>query len=93
MAEKRFHIKTPGQLREMEQFVKRGSLTALISVWNAAINKKGSSPWDNAIFAVFDGNSRKAYIGRRLGDGDAIINYDLKYNPALKWCKEHLSTP
>lgn len=90
MAQKRFHIATPGQLRELSQFLKTGSVDCLASVWNAALNKKGSSPWDHSIYAIFRGDTRKAFIGREFGAGTVTINYDLKYNPALKWCKENL---
>lgn len=87
---KRFLIKTPEQLTNLGAFLKDGDVTNLVKVWTVKLRKDGVSPWDGKVFALFcSDNGRKAYIGRKCGAG-CTINYSLKYNPALKWCEEHL---
>lgn len=87
---KRYHVETPDQLKELNGFTKQGSAENLVKMWNVALRKDGKSPWDKSIFAVFDtSNGRKAYIGRKLGEG-MTVNVSLKYNPALKYCEDHL---
>lgn len=89
---KRFHVKTPDQLREFEPYIKTGNVERIASVWNAKLRKDGKSPWDNAIYAVFAqaGRSRKASIMRSGTDGNMLVVAELKYNPALEWCRENL---
>ena len=87
---KQYHIASPDQLKELNAFAKTGSAAALAAVWSTKLRKDGSSPWDQSIFAIFETeNGRKAYIGRKSGAG-MTANTSLKYNPALKWCEEHL---
>lgn len=87
---KQYHIETPEQLKEINAFAKSGSAAQMAAVWSAKLRKDGVSPWDKAIFAVFTTeNRRKAFIGRKVGAG-MTINTELKYNPALKYCEEHL---
>ena len=88
--DKRYHIKSPEQLKELGAFLKEGDITNLVKVWTVKLRKDGVSPWDNAVFALFKTeHGRKAYICRKSGAG-YLLNYSLKYNPALKWCEEHL---
>lgn len=87
---KQYHIKTPEQLKQLNEYAKEGSAASLASVWSTKVRKDGKSPWDNAIFAIFEtDNGRKAWIGRKAGAG-MTVNTSLKYNPALKWCEENL---
>ena len=87
---KRYHVETPDQLKELNGFAKQGSAENLVKMWNVALRKDGKAPWDKSIFAVFDtSRGRKAYIGRKLGEG-MTVNVSLKYNPALKYCEDHL---
>lgn len=87
---KRYHIKTPEQLIELSSYSKDGDVTNFAKVWTIKLRKDGTSPWDHAVFAVFDtSNGRKAFIGRKSGVG-MQINAALKYNPALHWCEKNL---
>lgn len=87
---KKYHIATPEQLKELNTFAKEGSAAPMATVWSTKLRKDGSSPWDNAIFAIFEtDNGRKAWIGRKVGEG-MTVNTSLKYNPALKWCEDNL---
>ena len=87
---KKYHIATPEQLKELNTFAKEGSAAPMATVWSAKLRKDGTSPWDNAIFAVFKTDrGRKAWIGRKVGEG-MTVNTSLKYNPALKWCEDNL---
>lgn len=87
---KQYHIKTPEQLIELNRFAKDGNAASMAAVWNVKLRKDGVSPWDNAIFAIFEtDNRRKAWIGRKSGAG-MLVNASLKYNQALKYCEENL---
>lgn len=87
---KQYHIETPEQLKELNKFAKDGSAASMAAVWSTKLRKDGKSPWDNAIFAIFEtDNGRKAWIGRKSGAG-MTVNTSLKYNPALKWCEQNL---
>lgn len=87
---KRYHVKTPEQLIELNAFSKDGSAENIAKVWTIKLRKDGTSPWDNAIFAIFDtSNGRKAFIGRKSGAA-MLVNVSLKYNPALQWCEKNL---
>ena len=88
--EKQYHIKTPEQLKEINQFAKEGSALNLAKIWTVKLRRDGASPWDGKVFALFSTErGRKAYIVRQSGAG-MTINVSLKYNPALKWCEENL---
>ena len=93
---KKYHIATPEQLKELNTFAKEGSAAPMATVWSTKLRKDGSSPWDNAIFAIFEtDNGRKAWIGRKARIvrevGTAFTsNVSLKYTPALKWCEDNL---
>lgn len=87
---KKYHIATPEQLKELNTFAKEGSAAPMATVWSTKLRKDGSSPWDNAVFAIFEtDNGRKAWIGRKVGE-EMTVNTSLKYNPALKWCEDNL---
>ena len=88
---KSYHIASPEQLNELGVLTKDTErLKQIRSVWSIALRKKGKTPWDHAIFAEFYsyGGTRKAVIVRI--SNNKILVADLKYNAALKWCKEHL---
>lgn len=90
---KSYHIASPEQLNELGVLAKDTErLKQIRSVWSIARRKKGKSPWDHAIFAEFYsyGNTRKAVIVRISVNNDEVLVADLKYNAALKWCKDHL---
>ena len=89
---KRFHVKTPDQLKEFEPYIKTGNVEHIASVWSVKLRKDGKSPWDNAIHVVFSqtGRSRKASVMRSGTDGNMLVVAELKYNPALEWCRENL---
>lgn len=88
--EKRYLIKTPEQLRELNTFSKEGNVENFAKVWTVKLRKDGVSPWDNNVFVMFcTDRGKKAYICRGSGTG-CTLNISLKYNPALKWCEEHL---
>ena len=90
---KSYHIASPEQLNELGDLAKDTErLKHIRSVWSIACRKKGKSPWDHAIFAEFYsyGITRKAFIIRISTNKNKVLVADLKYNPALKWCKEHL---
>ena len=90
---KSFHIVSPQQLTELGSFAKEAErIMPIRSVWNIARRKKKKTPWDHAIFARFYsyGTTRKAVIVRKSTDDSTTLIAELKYNPALNWCKEHL---
>jgi|GEM_PF-2371063 len=90
---KSYLITSPEELNELGTLAKDAErLKQIRSVWSIARRKKGKSPWDHAIFAEFYsyGSTRKASIIRISTNKDKVLVADLKYNPALKWCKEHL---
>ena len=86
---KMYHISTPEQLKELNQYAKGGDAASMAAVWASKLRKDGKTPWDNIIFAVFETHMRKAWIGRKLGEG-MTVNTTLKYTPSLRWCEENL---
>lgn len=91
MAVKRFHIAKPDQLRELDEFVKKGNLKPMISVWTTTIRKRGFSRWDDAIYIGFSGDrNRIAEIFRIDAGGEVIRCASMHYNKALNWCEQHL---
>lgn len=92
MKERIYHITNPKELAELGNFAKDGEVSSMVSIWNVALRKTGKSPWDTTVFAVFttEGRVRKAHIARMTTGETLKICVSLKYNPALKWCVDHL---
>lgn len=91
MAVKRFHIAKPEQLRELAEFVKKGKLGPMISVWTTTVRKQGYSCWDNAIYIGFSGDrNRVAEIYRVSAGNELVYCATMQYNKALNWCEKHL---
>lgn len=90
---KLFVVETPEQLKELNQFCKSGGTQTVASVWNAARRKSGgSSPWDGKIMVSFqaDGKTRSATVVRISTSDELREVAQLKYTPAIRWCREHL---
>lgn len=92
MKQKRYQIENPEQLKELEKFSKTGKLNTLIAVWNSAIRKGSAAAWQKAFHVTFASakNERIATIERDSTGGTVRICAELKYVPAIKWCKENL---
>ena len=94
MAAKRYGIRTPDELKMLATFARDNpackALRMMATVWSSARRKSGRTVWDGAIFAEFSGDrSREARIIRmRAGTGTPC--QELRYNMALKWCRENL---
>ena len=89
----RYLIETPEQLREIEPFCKTGTVTNTATAWSAMRRHDGGkSRWDGTVEAVFttDAGARMARVARIGVSGERITVAFIKYNPALKWCREHL---
>lgn len=61
-------------------------------VWSSAQRRQGTTPREGRIFASFktENGSRRASVWRHGVNGQVLVLGTLKYNPALKWCSEHL---
>jgi len=91
---KRFVFRTPEQLKAMVVLC-RDDASKIINtakVWNVATRQKGKTPWDGKICVSFytEGRERKACVFRFGTDDQMHMLGELKYNSALKWCREHL---
>lgn len=95
MAIKRFRIETPEQLRALDEMRAKDQLScsAYATVWSAARNGSGGkSSWDKDFQVRFVSErfgARKAYIDK-VGLGGNPALRELKYNPALAYCRENL---
>lgn len=89
---RRFSIPDPETLLRMEHLVKSGNLSNFAKVWSAARRSGGKTIWDGRIGVRFgpDGNGRRAMIYRIAPNGDWHQIAQLKYNPALEWCRVFL---
>lgn len=91
MAAKRFNISTPEELREINEFVKDGKLSSMVSVWTVTKRRQGETRWDKAIYACFSGDKRRvAAVVRIAGNGEIVQCATLRYNLALNWSEQHL---
>lgn len=91
--ERRFAVEEPEQLREMAPLVKEGYVQNVATVWNAERRRRGGKcAWDGQIVATFktSGKLRSAVSMRVSSRGEEVAFAQLKYAPALAWCKEHL---
>lgn len=89
----RYHVETPEQLKELRQYLKDGELDTVIRVWMAMKRREGKTNWDDAIrviFSVKEDKKREAAVYRNSQNGSMVYCAELKYNLALKWCKQHL---
>jgi len=92
---KRFVFRTPEQLKEVVELCKDGSAGKVMSVakvWSATSRQKEKTPWDGKIGVSFytEGGERKACVFRFSTNDQLCVLGWLKYNPALKWCRENL---
>lgn len=91
MAAKRFHVARPDELRALNNFVKEGKLSSMVTVWTAQSRRTGETRWDNAIYVGFSGDrNRDASVIRIGANGELVFCARLHYNLALNWCKQHL---
>lgn len=94
--EKVFHFQKPAQLKEIVSCCNAGSaakVSNLAKFWSAKSRSMTATPFDGNIHAVFiaDNKARSAYIYRSgIGNEHQVIG-TLKYNIALKWCRENLT--
>lgn len=89
-----FSIRTPEQLHELAQFTKAGNVENVAKVWSASRRRGGGScPWDGKVMVSFyeeiEGN--QAIVFRIDTMGELLQIATLNYDPALAWCKEHLT--
>jgi len=90
---KLFAVETPDQLRELNQFCKSGGTQTVASVWSVSQRKNGgSSPWNGKIMVSFqtEGRTRNATVVRISTSDELREVAQLKYIPAIQWCREHL---
>lgn len=91
---KRFVFGNPDQLKETATLCKASSsqIMNVAKVWSAVRRQKGKTAWDRRICAEFctEGRERKAMIFRYGTNDEKHVLGELKYNAALKWCREHL---
>lgn len=91
-----YTIREPEQLVELEKFAKgvgsTSSLANLAKVWNAEKRKGKKTPWEDAIFLIFEskGRGRRAQVYRMKTREEKRVMADMKYSPALEWAREHL---
>ena len=91
MAAKRFHVARPDELRALNDFVKEGKLSSMVTVWTAQSRRTGETRWDNAIYVGFSGDRYKeAEVFRADAKNELIFCATLQYNKALNWCEQHL---
>lgn len=91
MAAKRFHVSKPRELRALEEFLRTGSLRAMVTVWSAVARKHEKTSWDDAIYVGFSGDrARVAEVIRINPDGRIVYCATLRYNLALRWCEQNL---
>lgn len=91
-----FVFKTPDQLKEAVSLRRDGvgpsQILNTAKVWSAVCRQKGKTTWDGRICVEFstEGRERKAVIFRYGTNNEKHILGELKYNAALKWCRENL---
>lgn len=92
---KQYVFKHPDQLKEIAKLCKDSSSQIIntAKVWSAVCRQKGKTTWDGRICVEFrtEGRERKAFIFRYGTNNEKHILGELKYNAALKWCRENLS--
>jgi hypothetical protein len=90
---KLYMVETPEQLKELNQFCKSGATLAVATVWSVAQRQNGGcSPWDKKIMVSFqtDKSTRSATVVRISAADELREVAQLKYVPAIQWCRENL---
>lgn len=93
MAAKRFHIATPEELRELEQFAKErpSGLQNVIRIWTVTKRRQKETNWDKNFYVFFSGTRERAAEIVRFDSGRTLAaTYPVRYNLALRWCETHL---
>lgn len=90
-----FVFKKPDQLKEAVSLCRdcgQSQIMNVAKVWSAVCRQKGKTAWDDRICAEFraEGRERRAVIFRYGTNNEKHILGELKYNAALKWCRENL---
>ena len=88
-----FAINNPDQLRAIGDLAKEGDTTIVARVWNATRKKNGGScSLDGRVMVSFytEGKKRHAVVFRITSIAYMDEIAELKYTPALEWCRKHL---
>lgn len=90
---KKFKIESPEQLESLSPFVKTGGVKAPAKVWRTEkVRKNGPTNWDGHVVAEFrrhqGKNEAMVYVEKPTGP---FVFAQLKYNTAVRWCKENLA--
>lgn len=91
---KKYRIESPEQLESLAPFVKTGGVTAPAKVWRTEKVRKNGGPtnWDGHVTVEFcrqkNVNQARVYVEKPAGP---YVFAQLKYNTAVRWCKENLT--
>lgn len=88
-----YQVQTTDQLSTLCKYSKSKDLGRFVDVWAATLRRDGKCLWDNAFFVAFNvkpDRKREAIVYRRLPNGEEVFCAELKYNQALRFCKEVL---
>ena len=95
--EKEYIFRHPDQMKataaiccEQDGSAKR--VMRVATMWSATKRMKQTTPWDGKIGILFDchGRERKACVFRMGINGQRCELGRLKYNAAVKWCRDNM---
>lgn len=88
-----YTVDNPEQLKRIGELAKEGDPTLVARVWNATRKKNGGlCSLDGRVMVSFytEGKKRHAVVFRITSIAYMDEIAELKYAPALEWCRKHL---